>query len=106
MRSLPRVLGTVPVEPDGSAYFELPASRPVFFMALDENDLSVKRMQSFVSVEPGETAGCVGCHEHRVEPPRRQLDLMALNRAPSPIESITDVPDVLDFPRDIQPQRT
>jgi len=101
--TLARVLGTVPVELDGSAYFELPALRPVFFVPLDENDLSVKRMQSFASVEPGETAGCVGCHEHRVEPPRRQLDVMALSRAPSRVESIADVPDVLDFPRDIQP---
>jgi hypothetical protein len=101
--TLARVLGTVPVEPDGSAYFEVPALRPVFFVALDKNDLSVKRMQSFVSVEPGETTGCVGCHEHRARPPRRQLDLMAFSRAPSRIESIATVPDVLDFPRDIQP---
>lgn len=38
----------MPVEPDGSAYFEVPALRPVFFVALDANDMSVKRMQSFV----------------------------------------------------------
>ncbi|MBM3335581.1 PD40 domain-containing protein, partial [Candidatus Sumerlaeota bacterium] len=31
--SLERVLGTVPVEEDGSAYFEVPANRPVFFVA-------------------------------------------------------------------------
>jgi hypothetical protein len=53
--TLQRVLGTVPVEPDGSAYFEVPALRPLFFVALDENDMSVKRMQSFVTVQPGET---------------------------------------------------
>jgi hypothetical protein len=42
--------GTVPVEPDGSAYFDVPAMRSVFFVALDENDMAVKRMQSFTSV--------------------------------------------------------
>ena len=50
-----RILGTVPVEADGSAFFELPALRSVFFVALDENELSVKRMQSFTTVQAGET---------------------------------------------------
>ena len=49
-----RVLGTVPVEPDGSASMELPALRSLFFVALDENDMSVKRMQSFVTLQPDE----------------------------------------------------
>ena len=71
--TLERVLGTVPVEADGSAYFEVPADRQVFFVALDENDLSVKRMQSFASVRPGEVIGCVGCHEHRAKDARCQL---------------------------------
>jgi hypothetical protein len=52
--TLERILGTVPVEADGSAYFEVPAGRPVFFVALDANDLSVKRMQSFTNVMPGD----------------------------------------------------
>jgi len=67
--TLERVLGTVPVEADGSAFFEVPAGRPVFFVALDANDLSVKRMQSFTNVMPGETLGCVGCHEPRTQAP-------------------------------------
>ena len=63
--TLERVLGTVPVEPDGSAYLEVPALRSLFFVALDEHDNSVKRMQSFLTVMPGETTSCVGCHEQR-----------------------------------------
>ena len=59
----------MPVEADGSAYFEVPAGRQLFFVALDENDLSVKRMQSFVSVMPGEVQSCVGCHEQRTQTP-------------------------------------
>ena len=51
--TLERVLGTVPVEEDGSAYFEAPAGRPLFFVALDDKDLSVKRMHSFTSLMPG-----------------------------------------------------
>lgn len=100
---LERVLGTVPVEPDGSAYVELPALRPLFFVALDENDMAVKRMQSFVTVMPGERVSCVGCHEQRVQAPRSQGSLLAMRRPPSRIEAIPGNPGVFDFPRDIQP---
>ncbi len=102
--TLERIVGTVPVEEDGSAHFELPALRSFFFVALDENDLSVKRMQSFMTVQPGEALSCVGCHEQRTEAPRNPArPLMALARPASRIEPIADVPDVFDFPRDIQP---
>jgi len=102
--TLERILGTVPVESDGSASFEVPAMRSVFFVALDENDLSVKRMQSFTSVQPGETTSCVGCHEYRTRTAQSAAnELAALRRPPSRIEPIAGVPDVFDFPRDIQP---
>ena len=100
---LERILGTVPVEADGSAHFEVPAMRPLFFVALDERDLAVKRMQSFMTAQPGERVGCVGCHERRVETPVSTSTTLALRRSPSRIEPIPDVPDVIDFPRDIQP---
>ena len=104
--TLERIVGTVPVEPDGSAYMELPALRSFFFVALDQNDLSVKRMQSFLTVQPGETSSCVGCHEQRTRTPqnsRPTLTAMATRHPPSRIQPIADVPDVIDFPRDIQP---
>jgi len=102
---LERILGTVPVEPDGSAYMEVPAMRGLFFVALDENNNSVKRMQSFLTVMPGETTSCVGCHEHRTSTPvnRVQNPLRALGRPSSKIKPIPRIPDVFDFPRDIQP---
>jgi hypothetical protein len=101
---LERVLGTVPVEADGSAYVELPAMRAVFFVALDEHDLAIKRMRSFLTVQPGEVVGCIGCHEQRTRSFVPTSDLLALRtRRPSRIEPIADCPDVFDFPRDIQP---
>jgi hypothetical protein len=88
--TLERVLGTVPVEADGSAHFEVPANRQVFFVALDEKDLSVKRMQSFTCVMPGETLSCGGCHEHRTLAPesRRQQPLAALTLRRAPPSSV------------------
>ena len=104
--TLERVLGTVPVEPDGSAYFEMPANRQIFFVALDEKDLSVKRMQSFTSVMPGETMSCAGCHEPRAQTPRESRPgpaLQALRRPPSHIQPFEGFPDVIDLHRDVQP---
>jgi len=104
--TLERILGTVPVEEDGSAFFELPADRPVFYVALDKDNLSVKRMQSFTSVAPGEMTSCLGCHEDRKEAPDSRVDmkkLLATRRAPSQIEPIPGIPDVPDFVRDVQP---
>jgi len=103
--TLKRILGTVPVEPDGSASFEVPALRSIYFVALDENDRSVKQMRSFVTLQPGEMLGCVGCHEPRTQAAGTggQAALTALVRAPSQIEPIDDVPEIMDFPRDVQP---
>jgi hypothetical protein len=100
---LKRILGTVPVEADGSAHFEAPALRSLYFVALDGQDRTVKRMQSFCTVMPGETTSCVGCHEQRVETPRSGRIPSATTRGPSPIEPIAGVPDVIDYPRHVQP---
>ena len=101
--TLERVLGTVPVDPDGSAHMVLPALRSLFFVALDENNLSVKRMQSFMTVQPGETLGCVGCHEERGKSPVAAAPRLAMQHPPDPITPIAGVPDIFDFPRDVQP---
>jgi len=102
--TLAEIVSEAPVEADGSAFLEVPAMRSLFVVALDKNDLAVKRMHSFVTVQPGETLGCVGCHENRQSTalPAR-ASLMAMKRPPSPVQPIRDVPSVLDFPRDIQP---
>ncbi len=111
--TLERIMGTVPVEADGSAHFELPAGRSFFFVALDARERSVKRMQSFTGVMPGEVTGCIGCHEPRTQAPpevlaaapgaRKPPVSLALRKAAVAPTPIPDTPDVFDFPRDIQP---
>ena len=101
--TLERIVGTVPVEADGSAFFELPALRSFFLVALDAQDLAVKRMQSFLTVQPGELTSCLGCHEQRTTAPAASYTMRATMRPASRIEPIAGVPDVIDFPRDIQP---
>ncbi|NIP27985.1 MAG: hypothetical protein GWN67_07205 [Phycisphaerae bacterium] len=103
--TLERIIGTVPVESDGSAYMELPAMRSLFFVALDENNNSVKRMHSFLTIMPGETTSCVGCHEQRQRTPFPPDggSLQALRNPPNRVTPLVDIPEVFDYPRDIQP---
>jgi len=102
--TLAEIVGTVPVEPDGSANMELPALQSLFFVALDKQDRPVKRMHSFVTLQPGEQTSCVGCHEQRTETPLPTAgNLMATRKPAVPVRPIEGIPRVIDFPRDIQP---
>lgn len=96
------VLGTVPVEADGSAYFRAPAGVIVFFQALDENGLTVQTMRSATHVQPGQTLSCIGCHEDRNQAPPQKLALAAL-RDPSKITVGPDGSWPLSFDRLVQP---
>ena len=63
------ILGTVPVEPDGSARFMVPALKPVLFQALDEDGFAYQTMRTITYVQPGERVSCIGCHESRLTTP-------------------------------------
>ena len=60
-----RVLGVTEVQPDGSAFFKVPARKPLYFQALDENGRVVQTMRSWSTLQPNEVQSCVGCHEHK-----------------------------------------
>lgn len=60
---LRNVLGTVPIEDDGSAFFEVPSGRLILLEALDADHLELQRMRNYMNLMPGETQGCIGCHE-------------------------------------------
>jgi hypothetical protein len=64
-----RILGTVPVNEDGSVAFEAPAGVPLQLQVLDANGMAVMTMRSLVYLQPGEQASCAGCHESRYQPP-------------------------------------
>jgi len=61
------VLGTVPVAEDGSANFLAPSNVTLFFQALDKDGVVVQTMRSGVSLQPGQTWTCIGCHEQKDE---------------------------------------
>jgi len=97
------VLGTVPVEPDGSAYFQLPAGKQVYFQALDERGMAVQSMRSGTYIQPGEHLTCQGCHEPKHMAPAIARPPMALRRAPSLLRPPPEGANPFNFARLIQP---
>jgi len=112
----PRVQwGVVPVEADGSAYFEVPADRNIFFQALDVDFREIQRERTYVNYRPGEVRSCSGCHgdSGRSVPPADAGKPLALQRPPSkpgpqPCDRKENGGDgkagqVIHYPTDIQP---
>ncbi len=96
------VLGTVPVEEDGSAYFRAPSGVMFFLQALDEQGMAVQTMRSATYLQPGERRSCIGCHEHRqTAPPSVAMD--ATQRGPSRITPGPEGSWPLDFQVLVQP---
>ena len=62
------ILGDATVYDDGSAFFKVPARMPLYFQALDKNGRVVQTMRSWSTLQPGENASCVGCHEDKSAP--------------------------------------
>jgi formylglycine-generating enzyme required for sulfatase activity len=58
-----RIVGTVPVEADGSASWKAPANIPLSIQALDAQGQAVAIMRSWYTAMPGEKITCIGCHE-------------------------------------------
>jgi hypothetical protein len=97
------VLGTAPVEEDGSAHFVAPARRELFFQALDEQGLAVTSMRSGTQFQPGEKAICRGCHEPRHRAPALRPASLAMRREPSRLQPDVDGTNPFSYPRLVQP---
>jgi hypothetical protein len=84
---LKAVIGTVPVELDGSAYFRAPIEREIFFQAIDSTGMAVTSMLSGTYVHPGEHLTCLGCHEDKwtASPALKGTTTHALQKGPAPI---------------------
>lgn len=98
------VLGTVPVEPDGSAHFRAPAHRELVLQALDEEGLAVQSMRSAFYLQGGERLTCLGCHEprHRAAlPPARVMQ--AARREPSTLAPDVEGSNPFSYPLLVQP---
>ena len=100
-----RCWGRVPIEPDGSAHFELPALREVYLQVLDAEGRELQRQTSSIQVLPGEVRGCIGCHEPRGEAPSASSPLpLAARRPPTrPVPPSWTDDGLVDFVTVVQP---
>ena len=97
-----RILGTVPVEADGSAHFKVPANSPLALQPLDDKGQALQLMRSWFVGMPGEAVSCAGCHE-----PQNEVSLnkpsLAARREASPIEPWFGPARGFAFTREVQP---
>ena len=98
-----RILGTVPVETDGSAHFQVPACTPVAVQPLDKEGKALALMRSWFTAMPGEVVSCVGCHEPQNSAPPVRPHAMAMSRASSEIKPWYGPPRGFSFVREVQP---
>ncbi len=96
-----RIVGTVPVEPDGSALFRVPANTPLSLQPLDADGKAVQRLRSWMTAMPGETLSCVGCHERPGTAPTMSKSI-ALQRQPSEIAPWYGPARGFSFDREVQ----
>ncbi|MDR1384932.1 MAG: SUMF1/EgtB/PvdO family nonheme iron enzyme [Planctomycetaceae bacterium] len=100
-----RIIGTVPIEEDGSVCFKVPANTPISMQVLDEDGAAIQMMQSWTIAMPGENVSCVGCHEktNEVTPAKNTIasrkppqDITDWFGKPRPFAYQTEVQPVLD----------
>jgi len=96
------VMGTVPVEEDGSAYFRVPSGVMFFLQALDDQGMAVQTMRSATYLQPGQRDTCIGCHEPRHTAPPNVAPT-ASRREPSKITPGVEGSWPLDYRRMVQP---
>lgn len=100
----PRIpLGIVPVEEDGSAYFEAPVQRELIFQALDENHMAVQSMRSVAYVHPWEHMTCQGCHESPHASVKVSHPPLALRRPPSRLQAEVEPVEPVSYYRTVKP---
>ncbi|MCH5375587.1 MAG: SUMF1/EgtB/PvdO family nonheme iron enzyme, partial [Planctomycetes bacterium] len=97
-----RIVGTVPVQEDGSAIFRVPANTPIAVQPLDADGKALQLMRSWFTAMPGEVLSCVGCHESQnTSPPSKST--LAASRPPVEIEPWYGPPRGFSFAREVQP---
>ncbi|MDR2862945.1 MAG: hypothetical protein LBV54_03595 [Puniceicoccales bacterium] len=98
-----KIIGTVPIEADGSVNFNAPPGIALHFQLLDENQRALQTMKSFTGVQPGEVRGCFGCHESHMLKPVAERTGKALLRKASEITPVPWNDITVGYERYVQP---
>ncbi len=98
-----RILGTVPVNSDGSVSFKVPANIPIAIQPIDQNGAALQIMRSWITPMPGETVACLGCHEDPNMAPATNFRSIASQSAPVNIRPWLGEERNFSFLREVQP---
>ena len=77
-QSRPKLLGTAPVEPDGSFFVQVPGDQPLQIELLDAAGKTLQRESGFFWMRRGEQRGCVGCHAGPETSPENAVPMILL----------------------------
>jgi hypothetical protein len=90
------VLGSSPVESDGSFFVKVPADRPIRFLLLDEKGTVMRQEHGWFWIRRGEQRICVGCHTGPERAPENNVPAVLL-RSTTPVDLAG--PQAPDTPR-------
>jgi len=74
----PKLLGTAPVERDGSFFLHVPSDQPLQIELLDSAGRTLKREAGFFWMRRGEQRACVGCHAGPETAPENAVPMILL----------------------------
>ncbi|MGL6227384.1 MAG: LamG-like jellyroll fold domain-containing protein [Thermoguttaceae bacterium] len=95
--------GVVPIEEDGSVFFEAPSGRSLNFQLLDKDYRLVRSMRTFIQAAPGTTRSCMGCHEYKYGTTPSVAASRLLGRQPKSLQDESWGTGYMDYPSMIQP---
>jgi len=86
-----KLLGTAPVERDGSFFVHVPTEQPLQIELLDGAGKTLKREAGFFWMRRGEQRGCVGCHAGPETSPENAVPMILL-KSTTPTDMTSDTP--------------
>ena len=97
-----RIIGTAPIEADGSFHVRVPANTPISFNLLDDQGRSMVTKRNWIYARPGEQfMSCAGCHDQRGVP--AELNTLAANREPTDLNVPVAQREVINFLQTLRP---
>lgn len=99
-----QVLGDAPVHADGSVAFRAPSRKALYFQAIDQEGRAVQSMRSWVTLMPGETYSCSGCHINKnAAPVVPTKGALAMQQAPETLMPLYGGSTGFSFLKEVQP---
>jgi hypothetical protein len=96
-----KILGTAPVQKDGSFHVRVPAHTPLNFQLLDKNYLTISKQEAWIWVSGNENRGCIGCHENRELSPPNVL-VKAITKPANDL-TVSEKHKIFDFKNNVSP---